>query len=212
MQTGTEAEFTEEVCCQTNQEICRAALSKNENSGFREIPTEEKIVERRVGSCGKDEHHAMEKDYVLSPESGELSGERSDDDYLFEDVSDTDFSDVEELDVNDARSEATFAGSLDSVPCGNVTAIASNFGCCVKASRNEMLGAWALMALKTGGSYRKFCNATNGADETQMSTTECIADTLENRSNSGGIDRQLVSEIQKGQNDEATGDRSSFAK
>ena len=197
VQTGTEAEFTEEVCGQTNQEICRAALSENENSGFREIPTEEKIVERRVESCGQDEHHAMEKDYVRSPESGELSGERSD----------TDFSDVEELDVNDARSETTFAGSWDSVPCGNVTAIASNFGCCVKASRNEMLGAWALMALKTGGSYRKFCYATNGADETQMCTTECTADTFENRSKSGGIDRQLVSEIQKGQNDEAAGDR-----
>ena len=39
VQTGTEAEFTEEVCVQINQEIYRAALSEYENSGngnFRE--------------------------------------------------------------------------------------------------------------------------------------------------------------------------------
>ena len=48
VQTGPEVEFTEEVCDQTNQEISRAALSEYDNSGFRNIPTEEKVIERRV--------------------------------------------------------------------------------------------------------------------------------------------------------------------
>ena len=83
VQTGTEVEITEEVCGQTNQDIDRAVLSEYENSGFRKIPTEEKIIERRSESCGPVKHHATEMDYVLSPESEELSGEQSDDDYLF---------------------------------------------------------------------------------------------------------------------------------
>ena len=211
VQTGTEAEFTEEACGQLNQEIHRAAVSEYDNSGFRKIPTEEKIIERSKESCGPDEHHAMEKDYVLSPESGELSDEQSDDDYLFEDASDTDFSDVEEFDDNDSRSETSIAASLNSVACENVTALAISFGGGVKASRNDMLGAWALIKLKTGGSHQKFCNATHVADETQMCTTECTVDTLENWTSSGGIDRQLVSETQKGQNEKAAGDRSDFA-
>ena len=151
VQTGTEVEFTEEVCGQINQKIYGAALSDYENCGFRKIPTEEKVIERSVESCGPDEHHAVGKDCVLSPESGELSGEQSDDDNLFEDVSDTDFSDVVELDVDDSRSETSFALSLNSVACDNVTAVASDFGCGVKASRNDMLGASALMELKKGG-------------------------------------------------------------
>ena len=153
----------------------------------------------------------MKKDYVQSPESDELSDEQSDDDYFFEDILDTDFSDVEELDVNKARSEANFAASLNSVACDNVNAIASNFGGGVKASRNDVLGAWALMELKTGGLDQEFCNTAHVADETQMCTTECTVDTLENSTSSGGIDQQLVSETQKGQNDKAAGDRSSFA-
>ena len=197
VETGTEVEFTEEVCAQMNPEIHRAALSKHKNSGLKEIPAEEKIIEWSVESCGTDEHHATEMNFVLSPESDELSDEQSDDDYLFEDISDTDFSDVEELDDNDARSETSFASSLKSVACDNVTAIASDFGGGVKANRNGMLGAWALMELKTGGSYQKFCNATHGADETQMCTTEYTLDTLENRTSSGGIDQQLVCETQK---------------
>ena len=208
VQTGTEAEFTEEVCGQTSQEICRAALSENENNGFREFPTEEKIVERRVESCGPDEHHAVEKDYVLSPESEELSDEELDDDYLFEDASDTDFSDAEERVVSGSRSETSIAASLDSVACENVTALAINFGVDVKASRNDMLGAWSLMELKTGGADQKFCNSTREPDETQMCTTEC---TLENWTSSGEIDGQLVCETQKVQNDKAAGDRSDFA-
>ena len=211
VQTGTEVEFTEEICVQINQKIYRAALSENENSGFGELPTEEKVIERRVESCGPDEHHAMEKDYVLSAESEALSDEQSDDNYLFEDISDTDCSNVEDFDDNDARSETSFAGRLDSVACENVTAIARNCGGGVKASRNVMLGARALMELKTGGSYQKFCNATNVADETQMCTTECTVDTLENWTSSGGIDRQLESETQMGQNDKAAGYRSNFA-
>ena len=183
-------------------------LSEYENSGFRAIPTEEKVIERSVESCGPDEQHAMENDYVLSPECEELIDEQSDDDYLFEDISDIDFSDVEELDVNDARSETSFARNLKSVACGNVTAIAQNF---VKASRNEILGAWCLMELKTRGLDQKLCNATHGAHEIQMCTTECTVDTLENCTSSGGIDRQVVSETQKGKNDEAGGDRSDFA-
>ena len=75
VQTGTVVEFTEEVCGQTNQEIYRAALSEYENSGFRKVPTDGKIIERSVESCGPDEHHVMKKDFVLSPESGELSDE-----------------------------------------------------------------------------------------------------------------------------------------
>ena len=150
-------------------------------------------------------------DYVLSPECEELSDEQIDDDYFFEDVLDTDFSDVEELDVNDARSETSFAGSLISVEAGNVTAIASKFGGTVKGSRNDMLGACALMELKTGSSDQKFYNATNVADGTRMCTTECTVDSLENWTSSGGIDLQLASETQKGQNDKAGGDRSDFA-
>ena len=130
---------------------------------------------------------------------------------MFEDISDTDFSVVVEFDVDDSRSETNFAASLNSVACDNVTTIASDFGVGVKASRKDMLGAWALIELKTGGSYQKFCNATHGAEETQMCTTECTTDTLENRSNSGGIDRQLVCETQKGENNKAAGDRSDFA-
>ena len=61
VQPGTEVEFTEEVCGQVNQETYRAALSEYENSGFRKILTEEKIIEWSVESCGPDEHHAMEK-------------------------------------------------------------------------------------------------------------------------------------------------------
>ena len=210
VQSGTEAEFTEEVCVQINQENYRAALSEYENSGNGEFPTKEKIVERRVESCGPDEHHAMEKDYVQSPESDELSDGQSDDDYFFEDVLDTDFSDVEELDVNDARSETSFSGSLNSVACDNVNAIASNFGGGVIASRDDMLGAWALMELKKGMDL-KFCNATNEAEETKMCTTECSVDTLENWTSSGGTDRLLISETQKGQSKIAAVDRNNFA-
>ena len=211
MQTGTEVEFTKEVCGQTNQESYRAAVSEYENSGIRELPTEEKIIERSFESYGPDEHHPIDKDCVLSPESEEISDEQLDDDYLFEDVSDTNFSDVEELADNDAISETSFAGSLDSVACGNVAEIASSFGSGVKTSRSVMLGAWALMELKTGGFDQKFCNATHVADETQMCTTESTADILENWTNSGGIDWLFLSETQKDQNDKATGDRSNFA-
>ena len=211
MQTATEVEFTEEICDQVNQDFSRAALSKYENSEFRKTMTEEKVTERRVESCGPVEHHAMENDYVLSPESDEQSEEQSDDDYSFEDVSETDFSEVEELDVKKARSETSFAGSLNSVACGSVTAIASNFGVGVKTSRNDMLGARALMELKTGGLDQKFCNVTNVADETQMCTTECTVDTLENWKSSGDIDREFLSETPKGQHDKAAGDRSDFA-
>ena len=145
VQTATEVEFTDEICGQTNQDICRAALSKNENSGIRKIQTEGKNIERIVESCGPDEHHPMENDIVLSPESEELSYEQSDDEYLFEDASDTDFSDAEELDFNDARNERNFASSLNSGACDNVTAIVSSFGSGVKTSRSDMLGAWALV-------------------------------------------------------------------
>ena len=153
----------------------------------------------------------MENDYVLSPESEELSEEQSDDEYLFSDILDTDFSDVEELDNNVARRERSIAASLNSVACDSLTAIASCFGDNVKASRNELLGAWSLMELKTGGVDQKFCNAKNVADETYIGTTGCTVDNLENRTSSGGIDRQLVSETQKGQNDKAAEDRSNFA-
>ena len=44
VQNGTEAEFTEEVCGQTNREISRAALTEYENSGFRKILTEKKSL------------------------------------------------------------------------------------------------------------------------------------------------------------------------
>ena len=152
----------------------------------------------------------MKNDCVLSPKSGELSDEQSDDDNLFEDVSDKDFSDVVELDVDDSRSETNFAASLNSVACDNVTAIASDFGGGVKVSRNDMLGAWALMELKKGMEL-KFCNATNEAEETQMCTTECTVDTLENWTSSGEIDRLLISETQKGQSNNAAVDRSNFA-
>ena len=164
VQTGTEIEFAEEVCGQINQYMYRTAVSEYENSGIRELPTEAKIIERSVESRGPDEHHAMEEDYVLSTESEELSDEQFDDDYWFEDVSDTKFLDVEELDFNDARSETSFAASLNSVACDNATAIARNFGGGVKASRMEMLGVWGLMELKTRDLDQTFCNATHGAD------------------------------------------------
>ena len=70
-----------------------------------------------------------------------------------------------------------------------------------------MLGAWALMELKTGGVDQKLCNSTKVADETQMCTTECTVDTWEIWT---GIDCQLVSETHKGQNDKAAGDRTNF--
>ena len=130
---------------------------------------------------------------------------------MFEDISDTDFSDVEELVVNDARSETSFAASLNSVACDNVTAIANNFGVGIKPKRNDILGAWDLMELKTGGLDQKFCNARHMADETQMCTTECTVDTFENWTSSGGNDRQLVSETQNGQNDKTADNRSIFA-
>ena len=57
-----------------------------------------------------------------------------------------------------------------------------------------MLGAWALMELKTGGVDQTFCNAAHVADETQMWTTECTVDNLENLTSSGRIDRKLVYE------------------
>ena len=164
VQTGTEVEFTEEVYDQMNQENYRAALRKYEHSGFGKLPTEDKIIDRSVESFGTDEHHAMGNDYILSPENEELSGEQSDDDYWFEDISDTDFSDVEELDVNDARSETSIAVSLNSVACDNVTAIAINFAVGVKARRNDMLGAWRLMELKTRKLDQKFRNVTHVAD------------------------------------------------
>ena len=178
VQTGPEVEFTDEICGQTNQENCRAALSENENTGFRKQTSEGEIIERKVEPCGPNEHYAVEKDYIRSPESDELSDEQSDDDNFFEDISDTDFSGVEEFDVNDARSETCFAASLNSVACDNVTAIANDFGGGVKASRDDMLGAWALIELKTGGVDQKFCNATHVTDETQMCLTECSVDTL----------------------------------
>ena len=211
VQTATEVDCTEEVCGQTNQEIHRAALSEHKNSGLKEILTEEKILERSVESSGPNEHYAVEKDYVQSQESDELSDELSDDDNLFEEISDTDFSDEEEFDVNDARRETSFASSLKSVACDNVNAIASDFGGGVKANRNYMLGAWALMELKTGSVNQKFCKSTKVTDETQMCTSECTVDTLENWTSPGGTDRQLVSETQKGQNDKAAGDRTNFA-
>ena len=68
------------------------------------------------------------------------------------------------------------------------------------------------MQLKTGGLDQKFCNSRNVADETQVCTTECTVDTLENWTSSGGTDGQLVCETQKGQNDKAAGDRSDFAR
>ena len=153
----------------------------------------------------------MKKDCVVSPESGELSNQQSDDDNLFEDISDTNFLDVEEFDVNNAKNETGFATSLNSVACDNVIPIASDFGGGVKANRNDMLGVWALMQLKTGGMDQKFCNSTKVAVETQMCTTECTVDILENWTSSGGIDCQLVSETQKGQSNIAAVDRSNFA-
>ena len=203
--------MTEEFCGQINQEICRAALSKIENSGFRKQTSEGEKIERKLESCGPDEHCAVEKDYVQSPESDELSDEQLYDDNLFEYISDTNFSDVEEFDVNVARSETGFAASLNSVACDNLTAIASDFGGGVKANRNDMLGAWALMELKPGGVDQKFFNSTKVADETQTCTTECTVDTWKSWTSSVQVDRQLVSEKQMGQNDKAAKDRSNFA-
>ena len=59
VQTGTEVEFMEEVWRQIIQENYRAAVDEYENSGFRKLPTEEKIIEWIAESCGSDEHHAM---------------------------------------------------------------------------------------------------------------------------------------------------------
>ena len=170
----------------------------------------QKKSERSFESCGPDEHHAMEKDYVLSPKSEEPSDEQLDDDYLFEDISDNNFSDVEELDNNDARSETRFVASLNSVACDNVTQKASNSSGAVKTSGNDVLGAWGLMEVKRGGLDQKFCSATRVADERQMCTTECTVDTLESWTRSRGVDRQSVSETQKGQNNKAADDRSNF--
>ena len=40
VETGTEVEFTEDVCGQMNQEIHRAVLSKHKYNGLKEILTE----------------------------------------------------------------------------------------------------------------------------------------------------------------------------
>ena len=133
------------------------------------------------------------------------------DDYLFEDVSDAEFFGCRGTGCQRNEKRDKFAGSLDSVACDNVTALAINFGVGVKNSRNDMLGAWSLMELKTGGLDQKFCNATHGAGETQMCTTECTLDTLEIWTTSRGNDRQLISATQKSQNDKAGSDRSDFA-
>ena len=42
VETGNEVEFTEEVCGQMNQQICRAVLSEYEDSGLKEGQTEKK--------------------------------------------------------------------------------------------------------------------------------------------------------------------------
>ena len=77
--------------------------------------------------------------------------------------------------------------------------------------RNDKMGAWGLRGLKTGILEQKLCSATNVAEKTQLCTTECTVDTLEQCTCSGGIDRQMVSETGKGQKDKAAGDRSNFA-
>ena len=145
MQTGTKVEFIENVCCQISKKICRAALSKHEKSGIKEILTIEKSIDLSVESCGPGEPHVIEKDFVLSPESEELSDEESDDDYLFENISDTDFLEVEETDVIHARSETSFDASLNSVACAFVTALASNFGGCFSLETIRwVLGAYGV--------------------------------------------------------------------
>ena len=67
------------------------------------------------------------------------------------------------------------------------------------------------MELQTGGLDQKLSNTIHGADETQICTTDCTVATLENRTSSGGNDRELVSETQKGQHDKKAGDQSNFA-
>ena len=85
------------------------------------------------------------------------------------------FLDVEDIDINDARSEASF----NSVACVYVLLIASSFGGGVKAGRNDVLGAWGLLELKTEGLNQKLGNAANVVDETQLCKNECTKGTLE---------------------------------
>ena len=49
------------------------------------------------------------------------------------------------------------------------------------------------------------------AEQTELCTTECTVDTLEQCTCSGGIEWLLVSETRKGQKNKAAGDRSNFA-
>ena len=147
---------------------------------------------------------------LLSPEFHEISNEQSDDGFLkifWIQI----FKNIEKLDVDNAGSKTSFAASLNSVACDNVTVIASNFGGSVKASRTDILGAWALMELQTRGLHQKFRNATHVTDETQMCTTECSVDTLETWTIPSENDRQLVSETNKVQNDKGAGNRINFA-
>ena len=104
---------------------------------------------RFVESCCPDEHHATEKNFGLSSESEALSDEETAYDYFFEGFSDIDFLYVEEPDVNDARIETYFAVSFNSVACNVVTSKASKIGVNIKASKNDMSGAWSLTEFKT---------------------------------------------------------------
>ena len=126
---------------------------------------------------------------------------------MVEDNSDTDISDVKELDLNDARSEANFARGFKVEEVKWDTKKENK----IKALRNDVYGAWSSMALKTRILNQKFDNATNVADWTQLCTTGCTIDTLKEWSPSGGTDWQLVSETQKGQNVKEAGKWSTFA-
>ena len=116
---GSKDKCTEEVCGQIYQKFCRAALSENENSGIRKDLTE-KIIESSVESCGWASCYGK----IIGTVTWIWGANRwTPGWWFFIKQFGYRFADVEELDVNDARSETNF----NSVAWNNVTAIASNW-------------------------------------------------------------------------------------
>ena len=114
-----------------------------------------------------DQRTRQQSSHLQSPESGEISDEQSDDDYLFKDISDTDFSDVKEFGDNDSRSETSIAGSLDSEGKGAGGA-GSDF-----AQLGKELEVWVQSPLR----------------ESQLISSVSVEPTDEHQGDSAGVDR-----------------------
>ena len=70
--------------------------------------------------------------------------------------------------MKQATSGDNFAAKLEEEACDNVTAIDRKHHHEVKALRNDIMGAWGLMELRTRSLDRKLYSATYVVDETQL--------------------------------------------